>query len=972
MPVITPWLLFLPDLLTQPAPLGLLAALPPSDSQALQNMKRDILHISNGRTLWAHTKIFMQRYITLAADLPRHAPAWEKAVRAELDNSRLFDWLRSHADYNVRLVGALLDIHLAAMRYPGEINGVDTAIEFFKSSPQAQSDLLHIAAESSDFITTGAALDALKDLKATKELEEFTASLNLAHVTEDRLLPLLPLLGRVKPQEIDAWIEKPALDIAFEDRFLVSDPTLRQTGMRLLAGQLVPVDLAHALLAQLMDRPPEEENLNLHVMISMLAVLTIVSEGQPALISLSPERRENLYREITHVHWNVSKHLLKKPLNLGRIVHRLGELIHGSAHNDGEPTFMAYLFEMAFKDALGLLTFGNLSHPRVREDHFTRILQSQGSHINNPSLAAEMQFSGLIQAAIRDGKSSLPWESIYKFAVPWEKDGYTFSRIAFEIMANYLGPQALGQEHTMLREKRRAGTRAKSIFLTHQMFMTVGNKPAFQNVASPDLSEDELRKILRDYYIPDLFDPRHFNIGKTAASLVGNWSFIEARLFDRLLPSPPLRYLEIHPDQRCHNRCKYCRGKEEDPLEAAKEAVIENRLTNSDSGTRFIVSHGLRAVPEKEKWLSGMHMVQLVKDFQKMNPGGGGFIRISGSIGDPGKNPETWMLMQALNSAHIPWGITLDGLSISSNMMEEMFSPAAHMQWAHVSLDAGSNKTYVELKKNRAYVEPRPGVMGPYDVVMFNINRMLQQRKKTGSEGRVIVSVLIQSENYMEIEGLAGRLKDMHIDLFQIKMQHFDQRRMMPPSAIDYFYDTIKPKIEALEDKDFLLEFLPNSKAAARTKNEGQLLQIIRNKNTVTPVLASPIDFEYCAVQDYSRTISPDGSVNACCQVHDAILPSAGNIFNNSLQDILASERNAQISQMDPRGICNNCAPSDRYMNKLVSVLCMAARVNPLLVVDFKRRLFDMWHVELHQRARFRSDYQEPESPFITKREEEE
>jgi hypothetical protein len=137
----TPWVMavlpLLPALLNDPTSISFLTAMappPPSrsnppESPALLKMKRDILQMAHSRKLWTNSRAFMQRYITLSRNFPRNSPGWEKAVEAEMDNSRLFDWLRAHPDPDVQLVGALIDLHLAAMEYPGQIKGVDAALE---------------------------------------------------------------------------------------------------------------------------------------------------------------------------------------------------------------------------------------------------------------------------------------------------------------------------------------------------------------------------------------------------------------------------------------------------------------------------------------------------------------------------------------------------------------------------------------------------------------------------------------------------------------------------------------------------------------------------------------------------------------------------------------------------------------------------------------------------------------------------
>jgi sulfatase maturation enzyme AslB (radical SAM superfamily) len=412
------------------------------------------------------------------------------------------------------------------------------------------------------------------------------------------------------------------------------------------------------------------------------------------------------------------------------------------------------------------------------------------------------------------------------------------------------------------------------------------------------------------------------------------WPHIQALINDPLTKPTAIYNLEIHPADPCQNNCKYCRGE----------------LRSATRGN--------------EPMLSAGHMIHAIEEAYYLNPSL--YVRLSGSVGDPLVNPATLEVMKKLNELQIPWGITTNGLRLTEAVLTEMFSLRSTAEFVQVSLDAGSDETYIELKTNDPHKKFRPG-QGPFTKVISNIQRLVERsenrRQALLSEGRkegivipIFASVLVQKENYLEIDSLSQQLKALGVNGLQVKMQHFDPRRTMAPEDVNYLYDTLLPAIAERDHEPRIYKFMVvQDKAMAHRKNEGPVADAaqppliqIKTRSELEAVVkqvaerVSQTDFDICAAAHFGATLAANGTVNSCCNYFLPTIGSYGQVTNEpgSFTDIMNGEARRARLRESPRNKCDICSPTDFFINELVQFLRETKVAYPFLIATFEEMIF--------------------------------
>ncbi|MBI2094760.1 MAG: radical SAM protein [Candidatus Omnitrophica bacterium] len=366
--------------------------------------------------------------------------------------------------------------------------------------------------------------------------------------------------------------------------------------------------------------------------------------------------------------------------------------------------------------------------------------------------------------------------------------------------------------------------------------------------------------------------PYRYADTKYAALFGEKWEFVKQIVRSEDVNVAP-SFVEIHPDERCHNDCAYCR--------------IKGGI-------------GLRNVPEKEESMRAEHLLGLIDDIHALDPKA--FIRFSGTIGEPLLHPDIARAFERVKEYGMPWGITTNGLSIRKEGVPELLLSA---DYVHVSLDAGDDETYVRLKR---------GKPGYFKTVLENIRFLTQERDRAGAKTRIVVSFLIQEENYRQIASISELLKAIGVDSFEIKMQHYDARRGMTDDAVREAYQLIET-IEREHQTDRYRIVHVQDETEALEKAKGQ------------PAIA----FHRCYANQLglSPTITPRHEIKPCCQHYTRTLPTQGHLEHKSFFDIWHSQERKAALALDPSKICQTCSPSDLTINQVVHFLEEANRKDP-------------------------------------------
>ncbi len=328
------------------------------------------------------------------------------------------------------------------------------------------------------------------------------------------------------------------------------------------------------------------------------------------------------------------------------------------------------------------------------------------------------------------------------------------------------------------------------------------------------------------------------------------------------------QYVEIHVEEHCNLSCFHCRGE-------------------------------LRKVPNREeKFLPAPELKCLIDEIQTLN--NKAFIRFSGLIGEPFIHPNIIELFNYTSQKGLRWGVTTNGVKMAG----EVINALMNADYVHISLDAGSNKTYQELKN---------GMPNDFDTVLQNVKDFLRQRESCASMPQLIVSVLLQNENISELQSISQHLKEIGVDSLEIKMQHFDKRRRMSKEIVEEAYSVIED-VRRLDDGGFRV-------VVVQTKEQA-FNKIRKSKGNIT--------FSKCYANELglNATVDPDGNLQTCCQYYQETLGKQGSLTELGFSQVWRGESRTKILGLDPRYICVNCSPSDEFVNKFVSFLSRANSID--------------------------------------------
>jgi MoaA/NifB/PqqE/SkfB family radical SAM enzyme/tetratricopeptide (TPR) repeat protein len=333
------------------------------------------------------------------------------------------------------------------------------------------------------------------------------------------------------------------------------------------------------------------------------------------------------------------------------------------------------------------------------------------------------------------------------------------------------------------------------------------------------------------------------------------------------------QFVEIHLDNNCNLACVYCRG-------GLRES----------SGT-FATSR-----------LAEANVIRLIDDLTAINPEV--FIRFSGLIGEPLAHPNIMTVLGHLaNKQGLQWGLTTNGLLMSKPEMLKLLLAARYI---HASVDAGSDGTYRILKEPPSTNSSHRRSPLSFSRVMANISELRRQRGAKATP-EIIVSCVLQEENYTELETLAYHARISGADSLEIKMQHFDDRRRMTEGAVRGAFAAI--------EKIRQTEVGPTFRVIA-VQNESEAVAKITSDT-------ERISFSRCYANELGLnvTVSATADVQTCCQYYQDTLGPVGNISTGGFTRVWFGSRRRKVLKKNPRQSCINCSPSDDFVNRFVQFL---------------------------------------------------
>jgi MoaA/NifB/PqqE/SkfB family radical SAM enzyme len=326
---------------------------------------------------------------------------------------------------------------------------------------------------------------------------------------------------------------------------------------------------------------------------------------------------------------------------------------------------------------------------------------------------------------------------------------------------------------------------------------------------------------------------------------------------------PPLE-VEIQPSVKCGLKCVHCIGRHLSP----KHEEAETRILNCD--------------------------LQNLLDY-KVNGWKIERFRLSGLCGDPlsdsAKEFTLNFIRQVKEANHKDHGkrkviLLTNGLALGDKNVRAAMN---NLDCLHVSLDAGTSKTFASLKG----CDPRL-----YDTIKENVRKLCQNKRRNNLDVKIGLGFVITQQNAHEVEKLIDVGKnDLKVDFVRFKAD------IRGPHAISWrAWREAEKRIQ--EAKKLIQE---NS----------------ANKQDMDIILTSVASYHYrapvtdqCWVQRLACTVGPDGCVYPCDHLTACDKSvSLGNLGKEKFKDIWKTEgwRNGKRLKE-----CSICPPFSWRANRLL------------------------------------------------------
>ena len=361
--------------------------------------------------------------------------------------------------------------------------------------------------------------------------------------------------------------------------------------------------------------------------------------------------------------------------------------------------------------------------------------------------------------------------------------------------------------------------------------------------------------------------PYHYDLGKWFK--IGQWAILKNLLEGKSIPPA---YVEIHPSDECNFNCRWCRG-------------------------------GLRRSPGAGKYphlMTREMLLSSIDDSYSLNPKV--LVRFSGFTGEPLKNPATIYALRRASELGMHWGLTTNGVLLTPEICEA----ALKADFVNISLDAGNRETYNKLKGLPAGSEV-------FDRVLSNASYFIKLKREKRSKVKIGISILLQPENWREIAGLSLRLKEMGIDILQLKIAHLDQEGAMGQEEVAEMYKYLDSIHERDNDDNYAIHIMQEEDEAA-DKLKGHYAEPSAKR---------------CYSALIQATVGADGTVHTCCHYGYGDLGIQGDLKQYSFREIWTGDMRSEVTRRNPAGRCRYCAPMDAKFNRLISLLKEAQKIDP-------------------------------------------
>ena len=298
--------------------------------------------------------------------------------------------------------------------------------------------------------------------------------------------------------------------------------------------------------------------------------------------------------------------------------------------------------------------------------------------------------------------------------------------------------------------------------------------------------------------------------------------------------------IEIDPSNSCNHSCPFC--------------ISGHLHLQKYKGTEFFN----RTILEKECF------EKLIKELvntniQAINWTGGG---------EPTMNPYLGEAIAYIkNNSNIEMGMFTNGSMLKKFDLFETFSKS--LSWIRVSIDAGEEKTYNDLRKTNN--------SNNFKVVIENIKKLIETKKKIKSKIVIGVGFVVTKDNYTEIKKFSELFKEIEVDycqfkpeIIQIERDHKNSPHGLVQVEPDFW---LKKVIDLLNEAKNIL----GEKFECNSYKIEDLIVDINNYGR---------NYKECIGSQFQPCIGADGYVYVCTNHRGHKKYSYGNIYEKSFKEI--------------------------------------------------------------------------------------
>lgn len=339
----------------------------------------------------------------------------------------------------------------------------------------------------------------------------------------------------------------------------------------------------------------------------------------------------------------------------------------------------------------------------------------------------------------------------------------------------------------------------------------------------------------------------------------------QLRSGEQIVPS----FVEIMWSDLCNHNCHFCAYR------------MENYTSNKwfgekDPLTGIVNNNPNRMIPYEK-------VIEIIDDLKDM---GVKAIEVTGG-GEPTVHPKHREMLSYALEKGFEIGLVTNGTLLRDGM-DDIIS---QMKWVRVSVDAAKASTYARMREvPEAF----------FDKTIENIKKIVEAKKRRGSDLVVGVGFVVTRENYSEICHAVKLFSGIGVDNVRLSA-------MFSKDNAGYFDGIFKEISDAAADA--VREY---STPEFRVFNlVGDRLQDLEQENP---------DYEFCAFQQFQCIIGGDQNVYRCCNTAYNPVGYLGTIKDKRFKDFwLSKEKMGKIEEFNAKS-CERCMfnNKNRYINYLI------------------------------------------------------